>query len=305
MAVAIAPAGALTNPRAERVRSVRRLADRSARLRAGAFLAEGPQAVREALAQAVQDRRAGRAVRVREVYLTAAAWSRRPELAAAAADADVPVLACSEDVLSAMADTGTPQGVVAVCALPAVPVQEALSAGSRLVAVLAQVSDPGNAGTVLRTADAAGASAVVLTPGSTDAHGPKCVRSAAGSTFHLDVAEGVPLSDAVEAARRAGMVVLAAHGARRRGGPPVSDLDDLLDAAAAGAGPLAGPAAWVFGNEAHGLREAELDLADHVVAVPLHGRAESLNLAAAAAVCLYASARGQRVAARGHGRAAR
>lgn len=288
----------LANPRAERVRSVRRLADRPARTRAGAFLAEGPQAVREALAEAVADRAAGRGPRVQEVYLTPEADERHPGLAGAARAAGVPVRACSPQVLAAMADTTTPQGVVAVCDLRAVPLEQALSGGPSLVAVLSAVRDPGNAGTVLRTADAAGAGAVVLTRGSVDPHGPKCVRSAAGSTFHLDVVEGVELPEAVAAARAAGLAVLAADGGEDAGG---TDLDELLDAAETGQGPLAGRAAWVFGNEAHGLAPAERELADHVVRVPLHGRAESLNLAAAAAVCLYASARGQRRAARAAG----
>ncbi len=283
--------GPLTDPRTERVRSVARLADRAPRLRAGAFLAEGPQCVREALVEAVQDRGTAHHPRVRQVYITADAAQRHPDLVAAAVAGGVGVRECSETVLAAMADTTTPQGVVAVCDLRAVALDAAMRARPHLVAVLASVRDPGNAGTVLRTADAAGAGAVVLTAGSVDVHGPKCVRSAAGSTFHLDVVEGAALPDVVTAARAAGLGVLAAAG----GDPRAVDLDDLLDAAHTGGGPLTRPAAWLFGNEAHGLGAAELDLADHVVAVPLHGRAESLNLAAAAAVCLYASARGQRL----------
>ncbi len=283
----------LINPRAERVRAVRRLADRAGRQRAGAFLAEGPQSVREALAGAAEQVAAGGLAAVREVYLTAEARDRHPELERTAARAGVAVRACAPEVLAAMADTTTPQGVLAVCDLRSVPLAEALAPARhpQLAAVLVRVRDPGNAGTVLRTADAAGATALVLTPGSVDPHGPKCVRSAAGSTFHLDVVEEAPLERAAEAARAAGLAVLAADGGPH---PASADLDDLLDEAASGTGPLARPAAWVFGNEAHGLSTAERALADHVVRVPLHGRAESLNLAAAAAVCLYASARGQR-----------
>ncbi|HSK09476.1 MAG TPA: RNA methyltransferase, partial [Vicinamibacterales bacterium] len=167
-----------------------------------------------------------------------------------------------------------------------------------LVAVLARVRDPGNAGTVIRAADAAGADAVVVTDFSVDVHNPKVVRSTAGSLFHLPVVAGESLRDVVDALRAAGLVVLAADGAGEH------DLDELLDLAGANSGAgaprppgtpdLAAPTAWVFGNEALGLQEADRDLADAVVRVPIRGRAESLNLAAAAAVCLFASARAQR-----------
>jgi TrmH family RNA methyltransferase len=189
-------------------------------------------------------------------------------------------------VLAALADTRTPQGLVAACDLVAVDaagLADVLARRPRLVAVLAHVRDPGNAGTVIRAADAAGADAVVLTDASVDVHNPKCVRSTAGSLFHLDVVTGVPLDAAVAGLRAAGLRVLAADGAGR------TDLDDLEDA-----GALGGPVAWVLGNEAWGLGEEDRALADDVVRVPIHGRAESLNLAMAATVCLYATARAQR-----------
>jgi TrmH family RNA methyltransferase len=155
--------------------------------------------------------------------------------------------------------------------------------------VLATVRDPGNAGTVIRAADAAGADLVVLAGESVDVHNPKVVRSTAGSLFHLPVVTGMSLAAAVAELRAAGCHVLAADGT----GP--LDLDDLLDDAGSGAVPdLAGPTAWVFGNEAWGLPEEDRALADAVVRVPLRGKAESLNLATAATVCLYASSRAQR-----------
>ena len=139
----------------------------------------------------------------------------------------------------------------------------------------------------------------MLTEASVDVHNPKCVRSTAGSIFHLPVVQGVDLAATVTALRAAGLVVLAADGDGDH------DLDDLLDAVEAGpAGAdgepplLARPTAWLFGNEAWGLQESYRALADAVVRVPIHGRAESLNLATAATVCLYASARAQRPAGR-------
>ena len=187
-----------------------------------------------------------------------------------------------------MSDTVTPQGLLAVCALVDVPLAAVVAARPSLVAVLAHVRDPGNAGTVVRAADAAGAGGVVLTDASVDVHNPKCVRASAGSIFHLPVATGVPLAPAVRALRGAGLTVLAADVAG------TADLDDLQDAAGRGEGPLAGPVAWVFGNEAWGLPDDALAAADAVVRVPVYGRAESLNLATAATVCLYASARAHR-----------
>lgn len=268
----------LTSPRAPRVAAARRLAKRAFRAQDRKFLAEGPQAVREALA--VEPGTPGAAL---EVFVTAEAAARHPELVDAAGAAGLPVHRASGEVMAAIAQTVTPQGIVAVCSLLDRDLDDVLATRPRLVAVLAHVRDPGNAGTVIRAADAAGAEAVVLTDASVDVYNGKCVRATAGSLFHVPVVTGVPLARAVDALRAAGLSVLAADGA----GEP--DLDAVLDA-----GRLAAPTAWVFGNEAWGLPPEDRALADDVVRVPIHGSAESLNLATAAAVCLYASARAQR-----------
>jgi TrmH family RNA methyltransferase len=193
----------------------------------------------------------------------------------------VPVTEVTPAVLAALAETVTPQGVVGVAPLLDVPLGAVQQ--PRLVAVLDRVNDPGNAGTVLRTADAAGADAVVLTEGSVDPHNGKCVRATAGSLWHLPVVSDVPLEAVVTHLREQGVQVLATTGAGD------DDLDDLVDA-----GLLAGPTAWLFGPEAAGLSAEALALADRTVRIPIPGRAESLNLSAAAAVCLYASRRAQR-----------
>jgi RNA methyltransferase, TrmH family len=288
------PVGAvLSNPGSDRVRAVRRLSGRSARLREGRFLAEGPQAVTEAVQAAADAVSAGRPPLVLELYTTADAAARYAEVLEQARAAGVQPRTATDDVLAAMSDTVTPQGLLAVCTLVAVPLQTVLAAGPALVAVLAHVRDPGNAGTVVRAADAAGAGGVVLSDASVDVHNPKCVRASAGSIFHLPVATGVPLVPALDELRGAGLRVYAADVSGDL------DLDDLLDAVEDGApGGLADPVAWVFGNEAWGLPDDALAAADAVVRVPVHGRAESLNLATAATVCLYASARAQRRAAR-------
>lgn len=238
---------------------------------------EGPQAVREALA----------AGGLAELYLEP---GRQPEIEQLAHTSGVPAVAVSADVLGALAETVTPQGVVGVGTFVDVDLPTALGAHPTLVVVLHDVADPGNAGAIIRTADAAGASAVLLTGDSVDPHNGKCVRASAGSLWHLPVACGVALPDALAALRDRGARILATASTG------ASDLDDLLDGDA-----LTVPTAWLFGPEAHGLTTEVLASADNTVRVPLHGRAESLNLAAAAAVCLYASARAQRRARPGEG----
>ena len=263
--------GPLHTERTPRVAAARRLTSRKHRDAERLFLAEGPQAVREALATG-----AG----VRTLFVSP---ERHGDLVAAARDAGVPVSYVDATAMAGLSETVTPPGVVAVCQFIDVPAVEALAPAPRLAAVLYEINDPGNAGTVLRTADAAGASAVVFGAGSVDPYNGKCVRATAGSLFHPAVVRGGDLPGVVGALRAGGVRVLAADGAGE------TDLDAELDA-----GRLAAPTAWLFGNEARGLPAEVAALADARVRIPIHGGAESLNLAAAAAVCLYASARAQR-----------
>jgi TrmH family RNA methyltransferase len=266
----------LTSTRSPRVKAARRLTKRAFRRRERRFLAEGPQAVREALALP--------GVLV-ELFTTAEAENRHPDLVARAERSGVPILRVSGEVMAELAQTVTPQGLLAICAFVDVPLESALDPVPSLVTVLAHVRDPGNAGTVLRTADAAGSGSVIFTDASVDPYNGKCVRASAGSLFHLPVVVGPRFDVLIPALKESGLRVLAADGAGE------CSLDAALDS-----GALAGPTAWVFGNEAWGLPEEILGAVDEVVRVPIHGRAESLNLATAAAVCLYASARAQRAA---------
>jgi len=217
---------------------------------------------------------------VLEVFGTAAAAHRHPDLPELAGDRWTLV---ERDVLTALADTVQPQGVVARCAIPSAQLAQVLARRPQLLAVAVDVRDPGNAGTLIRCADAAGAAAVVLAGESVDSWNPKAVRASAGSVFHLDLPADRDVAGTLAALRTAGLRLLAADGSGER------DLDELADA-----GALTGPTAWIFGNEAHGLTDDVRQQADDVVRVPIHGRAESLNLATAAAVCLYASARAMR-----------
>ncbi len=256
----------LLTERSARIVAARKLVRRAGRDAAGLFLAEGRQSVVEALADP-----AG----VREVFATEAAAAAHRDLLAAA---PVPVRLVTEKAAAGLSETVTPQGLVAVCALRDVPADDVLAAPPALAVALAELADPGNAGTVLRTADACGAGAVVFGGGSADPYGGKAVRSSAGSLFHLDVVRGAPLETFLPAWQAAGGTVLAADG----GG------EVALDAAAAD-GRLAGPVLWLFGNEARGVPAELAALADARVRIPMRGRAESLNLAAAAAICLYAT----------------
>jgi RNA methyltransferase, TrmH family len=254
-----------------RLKAARRLNKRAFRQREQAFLAEGPQAVAEAFHCGAQ---------VTDLFVTVPARTRHRDLVAAIAAAGIPVHVVSGEVMDELAQTVTPQGLLAVCGFVDVPLAEVARAAPALVALLANVRDPGNAGTVLRTADAAGAHAVVFADASVDPDNGKCVRASAGSLFHLPVVAGTRLEEAVVTLREAGLRIVAADGRAGR------SLDDPEVQAR-----LAGPTAWMFGNEAWGLPPELVALADEPVAVPIYGRAESLNLAAAAAVCLYASAR--------------
>jgi TrmH family RNA methyltransferase len=250
--------------RSPRVLAARRLQRRRERDGTGRFLAEGPQAVREA------------AGHIEELFGTAEALTAYPELVAGADR----VSTVTDAGLAALAETVRPQGLVAVCRRLDVPLDTALARRPRLVAVLVEVRDPGNAGTVLRTADAAGAGAVIFAGAAVDPYNGKAVRASAGSLFHVDVVRADDPLATVAALRAGGYTVLAADGY----GPVPLDR-----------APLRPPTAWLFGSEAHGLPAEVAAAADARVRVPIHGRAESLNLAAAAAVCLYACATAHRV----------
>ncbi len=265
-----------------------RLSGRSVRQAKGRFLVEGHGPVSELLAAAADDdTRVG--VVVDALYLGPDAdpsWER------AAAAAGVEVRTASAEVMAVMADAVTPQPVLAVAHSVDVGLQQVLDGRPRTLVVLAQVRDPGNAGTVVRAADASGADAVVLTAGSVDVHAPKVVRSTAGSLFHVPVVTGLPLEQVLADLHAAGVRTLATAADGE------TDLDDLQDEAATGRGALTEPHAWVMGNEAWGLPAADAARADHRVRIPILGGAESLNLAMAATVCLYASARARRATAR-------
>lgn len=257
----------LESPKSERVKGVARLQQKDARFETGLFLLEGPQGLKELSKQPSL---------AQEVFATAAALDRYEELFDALYEADVPITEVSELVMDKLSDTKTPQGVVAVVSQFDVTLEELLASGPQLIAILDQARDPGNGGTVLRAADAAGADAVIFTTDSVDLYNPKLVRSTAGSILHVPCVIEQDPKALVAALRAAGIQVFAASA----GGKLITEM----------VGQLAKPTAWIFGNEAHGVSPEMLELADEIVALPIFGEAESLNLATAASVCLYASA---------------
>jgi RNA methyltransferase, TrmH family len=272
----------LTNIGSDRVRSVRALSRRAVRQREGLFLAEGPQAVSEVVTH--------RPDAVRDLYFeargpetqasTRQAGPRQPvarqaAVLDAAQERGLSLREVSHEVMVAMSDAVVPQGLLAVCRPIDVYLDAVLDGHPRFVVILASVRDPGNAGTVIRGADAAGADAVLISDSSVDIYNPKVVRSTVGSLFHLPIVTGVPISALLDGVRAAGLALLAADGS---GDTLLGDVD------------LNRPHAWVMGNEAWGLQADVRADCDAVVRVPIYGLAESLNLAMAATLCLYQSA---------------
>ena len=252
--------------RSTRVVAAVKLHRQVARRRARRFLVEGAHLVEAA---------SGRGL-VREVFVTEAAAQR---YAALLDRQDAAVKVVTERAAKALSDTVTPAGLVAVCELPGLGLADVVTDAPRLVAVGVEIGEPGNAGTLIRIADAMGAAAVIFGGHSVDPYNGKCLRASAGSVFSLPVVVEPDADGAVTALQAAGLRVLATTVNGEL------SLDDVE---------LAGPTAWLFGSEAHGLSAQLVEQADNRVTIPMSGGAQSLNVAAAAAICLYQSARAQR-----------
>ena len=250
--------------RSARVAAAVKLHRHVGRRRAGRFLAEGPNLVEAAAARGL----------VRDVFVTEIAAQRYASLLGAQ---HCPVQLVSERAAKALSDTVTPTGLVAVCEMPATPLADVLAGSPRLIAVAVEISEPGNAGTVIRIADAMGAQGVVLGGHSVDPYNGKCLRASAGSIFSIPVVAAPDMTAALGALHDAGLQVLAT----------TVDGETRLDEAAA---LLGRPTAWMFGPESQGLPSEIAEAADHRMRIPMSGGAESLNVASAAAICLYQSA---------------
>lgn len=218
-----------------------------------------------------------------ELFVTPHAADRDVELLRSAAATGARVTLVTDRVAATLSDTVTPQGVVAVVRGDEADLDAVLAGRPRLLAVLVDVADPGNAGTVIRTADAVGADAVILAGDAVDPHSPKCIRASAGSLFHLPVIRTADVPATLAALRAAGIRSISTT---------LDDADDLDTPLVREL--LTGAVAWVFGNEAHGLLPPVVAATDARVRIPIRGAAESLNLAAAAAICLYTASQAQR-----------
>ena len=256
----------ITSPRNRKVASALRLKKRAMREKDRRFLVEGAQGVQEALRSS-----AG----LREVFYLPGPDARLEPVLSAASGRGVACHPVSDQVMAALTSTVTPQGVVAVAEFLDTPLSTILNKGS-CIPVLVEVRDPGNAGTIVRSADASGAGGVVFTPSSVDVYNPKTVRATAGSLFHVPVVREAAAEETVQHFRQEGFSVYAADA---NGEASIYDTD------------LQGSVAILFGNEAHGLSSDATALADRTVRVPISGRAESLNLAAAATLVLFEAAR--------------
>ena len=245
----------------------RSLNQRAGRVAAGRLLAQGPQAVEYGF----------RARQVETVFFTQEGLGSFAAIEAEAHRQGIPVYLLDDRTSKSIAGTNSPQGITAIAYLPKERVERK---PSQFVVLLEQAQDPGNVGTIIRTADAAGADLVLLGPGSADPYGPKCVRASAGSVFGVPVRTTDDVVLEIETAQAAGASVLATVG---DGPMSVFDLQPVEV--------FARPVMWVFGNEARGLDPATRDVCDLSVTIPLAGEAESLNVAAAAAVCLFTTAR--------------
>jgi TrmH family RNA methyltransferase len=248
----------LNSPHVARVKALIGSRGVKERKAAGQFVAEGLQCAREAL-------KSNNGPRVETLYLTNNGHSKVEEVADLSA---LNVVAVSDEVMKEMSETITPQGILAVCTIPQLTLDSIALNGSRRFVYLSEVQDPGNAGTILRSADAFAIDAVITSPGSVDMYSPKVVRSTAGSLWHIPVFESLPLQELLDLGVNA--FSLGAEGSK--------NLSEYQ---------MSGDTVAVFGNEARGLStEQNVDSID-VVRIPMPGNAESLNLSAAASIVMY------------------
>ena len=256
------------SPGSDRVKEIARLQQKDARYEAGLFLLEGPQGLKELVEFPEL---------VHEVFVTEAAAERYSAELAGLNRAGVSIEQVNSRVMEKLSDTKTPQGVISVVHHIDIELDEVMASEPKLVVLLDRIQDPGNAGTILRAADAAGADAIIFSAESVDPYNSKVVRSTAGSLLHVPFVVSCDLNQAVAKLQAAGVQVFATD----MNGLAVNELPQTR---------LSQPTAWLFGNEAQGIDPSLMAACDEKVSIPIYGSAESLNLATAASICLYSSA---------------
>jgi TrmH family RNA methyltransferase len=258
----------ISDPGSTRVKAVTRLSQKDARQETGLFLLEGPQGLKELTHYPEM---------VHEIFVTESAATRYAQELDLLRNSKTNIEVVSDRVIEKLSETQTPQGIVAVVHQLHIDLADLVEASPKLVVLLERIQDPGNAGTILRAADAAGCDGVVFSAGSVDVYNGKVVRSTAGSLLHVPVVVGADLASAIKELQKIGMQVLLADV----DGEPLPQIPTAT---------LSKPTAWIFGNEANGADPALRAIVDKVVSIPIYGSAESLNLATAASICLYSSA---------------
>ncbi len=248
----------LNSPHIARVKALIGSRGVKERKNAGQFVAEGLQCAREALV-------AKSGPSIETLYLTVNGRSKVEEIADLTQFNTVDV---SDEVMKQMSETITPQGIVAICTIPQMQLESISLDGSRRFIYLSEVQDPGNAGTILRSADAFGMDAVITSPGSVDMYSPKVVRSTAGSLWHIPVFQSIAIEELIKRGVRG--FSLGATGSK--------SLKDYTSA---------GDTVAIFGNESRGLTTSNNLSGIETVNIPMPGNAESLNLSAAASIVMY------------------
>ena len=248
----------LNSPHVARVKALIGSRGVKERKSAGQFVAEGLQCAREALVSTSGPR-------IETLYLTSNGRSKVEEVTDLSSFNTVDV---SDEVMKEMSETITPQGILAVCTIPQANLSSITLNGSRRFIYLSEVQDPGNAGTILRSADAFAMDAVITSPGSVDMYSPKVVRSTAGSLWHIPVFESVTIDEVLALGINA--FSLGADGSKSLSQYQIS-----------------GDTIAVFGNEARGFSTGQKVDSIEIVSIPMPGNAESLNLSAAASIVMY------------------
>ncbi|MEJ5928271.1 RNA methyltransferase [Corynebacterium sp. H128] len=256
--------------RTPRVVNASKLLKTAGRRKAGVFLAEGENAVEAAITTGA----------ARDVFVTEKAAERFSELLTAAGHMNAYVHPITDRAAKSLADTVTSTGIYAVCEPVLWPLKDVMRGKPNLVAVPVETSEPGNAGTLIRVADAVGADAVLFAGETVDPQSPKAVRASAGSLFHIPVIRETNFQAVFDTLKARNLQILATAA---DGEVSLDEAGELLKK----------PTAWLFGNEAHGLSKELMAKADARIRIPIRGRAESLNLATAASICMYESAKAQ------------
>jgi TrmH family RNA methyltransferase len=250
----------LHSPHIARVKALISSRGNKERAAHGEFIAEGLQCAREAFT-------ATKGPAVKTIYLTESGKSRVDQAGLDISRAELVLV--SEPVMAAMSSTITPQGIISICSVADNDFSKLKPSGGSRYIYLHEIQDPGNAGTILRTADAMGIDAVIVSPGSVDMYSPKVVRATAGSLWHVPLFTGITLAQLNEQLPNVAKIALSAQGNKS-----LLEVKELPDVVA------------IFGNEARGI-DALIGSDVMQVSIPMTGNAESLNLAAAAAIVIF------------------